>query len=125
MKEEIEVPVIGFPKFMTPNADNKNDTWNVVGLTANNQKATTISIFDRYGKRGLDNNGDLGGGGSSAYQDFFRNAFSRRSSGTTNYTMRYQLQVTLEDLYNGITQDVVVTSPTNHQQITDTSLTHH
>ena len=74
-------------------------------------------IFDRYGKRGLDNNGDLGGGGGgSAYQDFFRNAFSRRSSGTTNYTMRYQLQVTLEDLYNGITQDVVVTSPTNHQQ---------
>lgn len=47
---EIEVPVIGFPKFMTPNADNKNDTWNVVGLNANNQKATTISVFDRYGK---------------------------------------------------------------------------
>ena len=47
---ELEVAVIGFPKFMTPNADNKNDTWNVFGLTASNQKSTRISIFDRYGK---------------------------------------------------------------------------
>ena len=47
---ELEVAVIGFPKFMTPNADNKNDTWNVLGLTASNQKSTRISIFDRYGK---------------------------------------------------------------------------
>ena len=47
---ELEVPVIGFPKFMTPNADNKNDTWNVLGLIASNQKSTRISIFDRYGK---------------------------------------------------------------------------
>ena len=47
---ELEVAVIGFPKFMTPNADNKNDTWNVLGLIASNQKSTRISIFDRYGK---------------------------------------------------------------------------
>lgn len=47
---ELEVAVIGFPKFITPNANNKNDTWNVLGLTTNNQKSTTISIFDRYGK---------------------------------------------------------------------------
>jgi gliding motility-associated-like protein len=47
---ELEVAVIGFPKFMTPNANNKNDTWNVLGLSTNNQKSTTISIFDRYGK---------------------------------------------------------------------------
>lgn len=47
---ELDVAVIGFPKFMTPNADNKNDSWNVLGLTASNQKSTSISIFDRYGK---------------------------------------------------------------------------
>ena len=47
---ELEVAVIGFPKFITPNANNKNDTWNVLGLTTNNQKSTAISIFDRYGK---------------------------------------------------------------------------
>lgn len=47
---ELEVAVIGFPKFITPNANNKNDTWNVLGLTTNSQKSTAISIFDRYGK---------------------------------------------------------------------------
>ena len=72
-------------------------------------------LFDRHGKRGLDPNNPMGG----SYQEFFRNAFanSRRPS-TSNYTMRYQLQVTLEELYNGITQTVVVSPPNqrNHYQ---------
>ena len=40
--------VIGYPKFFTPNGDGYNDTWNITALA--DQKASKISIFDRYGK---------------------------------------------------------------------------
>ena len=44
----VEVPVIGFPKFFTPNNDGYYDTWQVLGITS--QPNSTIYIFDRYGK---------------------------------------------------------------------------
>lgn len=46
----LEVFVMGFPKFFTPNNDTVNDTWNIKGW---NQQFTTqsrIYIYDRYGK---------------------------------------------------------------------------
>ncbi|GAB1856080.1 hypothetical protein MHTCC0001_09150 [Flavobacteriaceae bacterium MHTCC 0001] len=36
------------PKFFTPNGDNKNDTWDLLGIAYFG--TSTVSIFDRYGK---------------------------------------------------------------------------
>ncbi len=45
----INVLIINFPKFFTPNGDTFNDTWNIKGLSEN-QKNAKITIFDRTGK---------------------------------------------------------------------------
>ncbi|MBR9757154.1 MAG: T9SS type B sorting domain-containing protein [Algicola sp.] len=45
----VEVAVLGFPKFFTPNGDNINDTWIPIG--ANLQHLSlNVKIFNRYGK---------------------------------------------------------------------------
>lgn len=46
----LQVFVMGFPKFFTPNGDGANDTWNVKGLSSEYQQNTTVFIYDRYGK---------------------------------------------------------------------------
>ncbi|KUO65422.1 MAG: hypothetical protein APF83_00945 [Lutibacter sp. BRH_c52] len=46
----IEVSVIGYPKFFTPNGDGHNDTWNVLGVSENFFQSATVYIFDRFGK---------------------------------------------------------------------------
>ena len=43
----LEVVVIDYPKYFTPNGDGINDTWNIIGL---NQADAKLYIFDRYGK---------------------------------------------------------------------------
>lgn len=45
---QVDVDVIGYPRFFTPNGDGFNDTWNIIGI--NNEPSTKIYIFDRYGK---------------------------------------------------------------------------
>jgi len=47
---QIEVSVIGYPKFFTPNNDGYNDTWNVLGVNENFYQQKTVYIFDRFGK---------------------------------------------------------------------------
>jgi gliding motility-associated-like protein len=44
----VEVAVIDYPRFFTPNGDGNNDTWNIIGLGG--QPNAKIYIFDRYGK---------------------------------------------------------------------------
>ncbi len=44
------ISVIGFPKYLTPNNDGFNDTWQVLGVSSMFQPDTKIQIFDRYGK---------------------------------------------------------------------------
>ncbi|MDP5082254.1 MAG: T9SS type B sorting domain-containing protein, partial [Winogradskyella sp.] len=44
------VSVIGFPKFFTPNNDDRNDFWQVSGINNQFQAKSSILIFDRYGR---------------------------------------------------------------------------
>lgn len=46
----LDVPIIGFPKFFTPNDDGYNDTWHILGVNRNFYTSSTIRIFDRFGK---------------------------------------------------------------------------
>ncbi len=45
-----KISVIGFPKFFTPNTDEKHDFWQVYGVSDQFQPNTLILIYDRYGK---------------------------------------------------------------------------
>ena len=46
---KIDVTVINFPPFFTPNNDGYHDTWNIVGI-AEFDPTAKIYIFDRFGK---------------------------------------------------------------------------
>jgi len=46
----IDAPVIGFPKFFTPNNDSYNDVWKVIGAHPIYFKSVDVTIFDRFGK---------------------------------------------------------------------------
>ncbi len=46
----IDVSVIGYHKFFSPNQDGINDYWNILGVSADFQPLSNIYIFDRYGR---------------------------------------------------------------------------
>jgi len=46
----IDISIIGFPKFFTPNGDGNNDTWKINGANSQFQPNSDIYIYDRYGK---------------------------------------------------------------------------
>ena len=46
---ELEVYVLGFAKYFTPNNDGFNDTWNIKGFVSQFSQQSYIDIFDRYG----------------------------------------------------------------------------
>ena len=45
---QIPILVINYLKYFTPNNDNVNDTWNVIGLETD--LTSNVFIYDRYGK---------------------------------------------------------------------------
>jgi gliding motility-associated-like protein len=45
----LDVSVIDYPRFITPNQDGFHDTWNIIGI-AKFDPTAKIFIFDRYGK---------------------------------------------------------------------------
>ncbi|MFD0991090.1 T9SS type B sorting domain-containing protein [Mariniflexile jejuense] len=47
---QLEVFILGFPKYFTPNNDGFNDIWQVKGLGNNFSNTSTVKVFDRYGK---------------------------------------------------------------------------
>ena len=46
----VDVWIIGYKKFFTPNGDGYTDNWNIIGITQQYQTNSKIYIFDRYGK---------------------------------------------------------------------------
>lgn len=46
----IDIAVVGYPKYFTPNGDGVNDTWKIQGVDARFQSNSTVLIYDRYGK---------------------------------------------------------------------------
>jgi len=47
---EIEVAILGFSKFFTPNNDGFNDTWQIKGFNDNSYDISFIYIYNRFGK---------------------------------------------------------------------------
>ncbi|WP_179020423.1 choice-of-anchor L domain-containing protein [Winogradskyella forsetii] len=47
---EKTISVLGFPKFFTPNGDDDNPTWQVIGTEEQFNQIASIQIFNRYGK---------------------------------------------------------------------------
>jgi gliding motility-associated-like protein len=47
---KLDIAILGFPKFFTPNDDGKNDTWKVLGNDLSSIQISAIYIFDRFGK---------------------------------------------------------------------------
>ena len=48
--ETLLISVIQFPKFFTPNGDNKNDTWVIKGANKTFYPNSNIRIFNRFGR---------------------------------------------------------------------------
>jgi len=46
----LDISVIGYPKYFTPNGDGVNDLWKIEGVNDLIQPNTTVLIYDRYGK---------------------------------------------------------------------------
>lgn len=46
----IDISVIGFPKYFTPNGDGTHDYWQIDGVNSQFQANSNIYIYDRYGK---------------------------------------------------------------------------
>jgi gliding motility-associated-like protein len=47
---QLDIFIMGFPKFFTPNDDGFHDTWNIEGLSNEYTRNSRVYIFDRYGK---------------------------------------------------------------------------
>lgn len=74
------------------------------------------TIYDRYGKKGLDQptGGFPAGRGP---EDLFRHFFGQDPRVPRNRTVRYQLEVSLEDLYQGMTRSILVEQPVGRKKV--------
>ena len=48
-RAEIAFYVIDYPRFFSPNNDNINDNWTLLGIDENNESNALVFIYDRYG----------------------------------------------------------------------------
>lgn len=94
-------------------------------VLGNDEKRAT---YNRFGKEGVKRSST--GAGFSSPDDLFRSFFGGRGFNAhsqqprRNRTVRYQLEVTLEDLYRGITRDISIASPAYGPQRTKTVQVH-
>lgn len=49
-EKSIEIPILYFPTYITPNGDGFNDNWQVKGIDISEFMKSQISIYNRYGK---------------------------------------------------------------------------
>ena len=77
---------------------------------------TKRSLYDRYGMRGLEQQQQRQQGTSS--EDLFRAFFGQSSQHTAprNKNTKYQLEVTLEELYSGMTRSILVEQPGSNRR---------
>jgi len=47
---QVEIGIIDYPRFFTPNQDGFHDTWNIIGIGVAPNLNAKIHIFDRFGK---------------------------------------------------------------------------
>ena len=47
---QVEVSVIGYRKYFTPNGDGINETWKILGIRSDFNAGSKVYIFDRFGK---------------------------------------------------------------------------
>ena len=47
---QVNVSVIGFQDYFTPNGDGKNDYWTIKGLDESNFKSVNVKVYNRFGK---------------------------------------------------------------------------
>jgi gliding motility-associated-like protein len=47
---QLDIFILGFPKYFTPNNDGQNDTWQIKGLGTDYTNASKVTLFNRYGK---------------------------------------------------------------------------
>jgi curved DNA-binding protein CbpA len=78
---------------------------------------TKRSIYDRFGKKGLQQHQTGGFPSSRSAEDIFRHFFGQHAHVPRNRTVRYQLEVTLEDLYQGLTRSILVEQPNGRKKI--------
>lgn len=50
MPVSIEISVLEFPKYFTPNNDGDKDSWNIFGISPTFYTSAIVYIYDRYGK---------------------------------------------------------------------------
>lgn len=78
-------------------------------------------VYTRHGKRGLDANHNAGMGRSAgSAEDLFRQFFGQSQQqrrAPRNRTVRYQLEVSLEDLYQGLTRPILVEQPHGRKKV--------
>jgi DnaJ-class molecular chaperone len=84
---------------------------------------TKRQVYSRFGKRGLEQQkagGNPAGGGRGAedmFRQFFGQAAQRQQHAPRNRTVRYQLEVSLEDLYQGMTRSILVEQPHGRKKV--------
>ena len=79
---------------------------------------TKRPLYDRFGKKGLEQQQQSGGfpAGRGA-DEFFRHFFGQQHHVPRNRTVRYQLEVSLEDLYKGMTQSILIEQPNGRKKV--------
>ena len=69
-------------------------------------------IYDRYGKDGVNHSSFAAGtSASDVFRSFFHGSGRGSSHGPRQRSMKYQLEVTLEDLYVGLDRNIAIAQP--------------
>ena len=79
----IQVGVVGYYKYFSPNNDGINDTWQILGLKTTFNSLSKVYIYDRYGRflKQL-----------SGYEDFWDGNYQGKPLPSDDYWFRLELE---------------------------------